>query len=304
MKRVSAKRARRRGFALVLGGGGARGLAHIGVLKALEREGLIPEVIVGTSMGAVVGGMYAQSGSAKLVELMMKELLHSEEFREVGIGALARGKKTAGRPTMATMYRRMKRGYVLLRSGWSTGLVENSLLLRSLTRLLEDGRIQDCIIPFASVACDLMTGRQVVLRSGPILKAVAASAAIPGIVRPVKLNGRLLVDGGVTSLVPVEACRSLTGLPVVAVPVTRSLRDLEPMKNVIDVVLRSKMISELALTDHALGGADVVIRPNVSSFGWADFAPLAALIARGEKATEKAVPQILSLRLGRRFSRG
>ena len=93
MKKVSAKRARRRGFRPGVGRRRSPGLA-LGVPKALEREGLIPELIVGTSMGAVVGGMYAQSGSAKLVELMMKELLHSEEFREVGIGSRARGKKT------------------------------------------------------------------------------------------------------------------------------------------------------------------------------------------------------------------
>jgi NTE family protein len=293
MKATRRGQGRRGGFALVLGGGGARGLAHIGVLKALEWKGLVPELIVGTSMGAIVGGMYAQTGSARLVELMMKELLHSREFREVGIGSLARQKKTAGRPTMATMYRKMKRGYVLLRSGWSTGMVEDSILLRSLTRLLEDGNVQDCVIPFAAVACDLMAGREVVLRRGSILKAVAASAAIPGIVTPVRVNGRMLVDGGVTSLVPVEACRSLTDLPVVAVSVMRSLRDLELLRNVIDVVLRSKMISELALTGYALRDADVVIRPNVSSYGWADFAPLKALIRQGEKAGARAVPEIL-----------
>jgi len=243
-------------------------------------------------MGAIIGAMYAQSGSARLVELMMKDLLRSREFREVGIGALARQKKGPGRPTMATMYRRMKRGYVLLRSGWSTGMVEDSILLDSLTRLLDSTPIQECAIPFAAVACDLMAGKEVILRRGSILKAVAASAAIPGIVTPVRLNGRLLVDGGVTSLVPVDASRSLARLPVVAVAVTRTLRGQGSLRNVIDVVLRSKMISELALTEHALRTADVVIRPNVSVYGWADFGPLEALIRRGEQAALRALPEV------------
>jgi NTE family protein len=284
-----------RGYALVLGGGGARGLAHIGVLKVLEREGLIPRLIVGTSMGAIVGGMYAQTRSAKRVEEMMKGLLHSKEFREVGLAALAGGPKRDGHTTVATMYRRVKRGYVLLRSGWSTGLVEDSILLKSLCRLLDDGTIQECAIPFAAVSCDLVSGKEVVVRTGSILKAVAASAAIPGIVTPIRVNGRLLVDGGPTSLVPVEACRSLADLPIVAVSVTRSLKNGASMKNAIDVILRSRLIAELTLAEHSLRGAAVVIRPRVASYGWADFAPLDALMGRGARAAASALPEIARL---------
>jgi NTE family protein len=132
----------------------------------------------------------------------------------------------------------------------------------------------------------------VIRRRGSILKAVAASAAIPGIVTPVRMNGRLLVDVGVTSLVPVEASHVLSDLPVVAVTVTRDLHDLQSLRNVIDVVLRSKMISELALTGYALRGAEVVVRPNVSTYGWADFGPLQALIRQGEQAAHGALPSI------------
>jgi NTE family protein len=294
MKKVLRKKnpARRGGFALVLGGGGARGLAHIGVLKVLEREGCVPDLIVGTSMGAIVGGMYAQNPSARHVELMMKDLLRSEEFRDVGLAELARGTKKGGRPTVATMYSRVKRGYVLLRSGWSIGLVEDSILLRSLARLLDDSDIEECDIPFAAVSCDLISGTEVVFRNGPILKAVAASSAIPGIVTPIRVNGRLLVDGGPTSLVPVEVCRSLTDLPIVAVSVARGLRSARSIKNVVDVLLQSRMISELTLAEHSLSGAEVAIRPPVSSYGWADFASLNALIERGAAAASSALPKI------------
>jgi NTE family protein len=292
---ISSVRPRAGAYALVLGGGGARGLAHIGVLKILEREGFLPKLIVGTSMGAIVGGMYAQTPSARLLEAKMKYLLHSEEFRKVGLESLANGSKRDGHTTVATMYARMKRGYGLLRSGWSTGLVEDSILLKSLCQLLDDGKIQDCAIPFAAITCDLMSGREIVLRTGSILKAIAASSAIPGVVTPVSVNGRLLVDGGPTSLVPVEACRSLTRLPVVAVSVTRGLRDSRSVKNAIDVVLRSRMISEITLAEHALKDADVVMRPQVGSYGWADFTSYDALVAKGALSAKDALPAIARL---------
>jgi NTE family protein len=297
MSPIPFKTARRgeSGFALVLGGGGARGLAHIGVLKALERKGYFPNLIVGTSMGAIVGGMYAQLPSASQVERRMRELLLSAEFRDVGLTALSTGGKNDGSTTVALLYRRMRRGYVLLKSGWSTGLVEDSILLKSLCRLLDDRRIQDCVIPFAAVSCDLMSGREIVLRTGSILRAVAASSAIPGVVTPVSIKRRLLVDGAPTSMVPVQACRSLTALPVIAVTVNRDLHNTSRLQNAIDVVLRSKMISELTLAECSLEDADVVIRPSVGSYGWADFTPFDALVAKGVRAATRALSEIARL---------
>jgi NTE family protein len=282
-------------FALVLGGGGARGLAHIGVLKVLEREGFMPDLIVGTSMGAIVGGMYAQEPNARLVEERMKNLLHSESFRKMGLDLLARQGKQPGRVTVATMYGRMKRGYGLLKSAWSLGLVEDSILLESLCRLLEDRKIQDCTIPFAAVACDLMSGEEVVFRKGSILKAVTASSAIPGVVSPVTVNGRLLVDGGPTSLIPVRATRDITTLPIVAVTVSRHLRDKRPMMNAIDILLRVGVIAEMKLTEFGLLSADVVVRPRVESYSWADFAPLDELITKGEMATMSVIRSIAAI---------
>lgn len=293
MKQKSGSRAE--GFALVLGGGGARGLAHIGVLKVLEREGLIPDLLVGTSMGAIIGGMYAQVLNAGLVEEKMKNLLHSESFRKMGIDLLARGGKKDGRTTVATMYGRMKRGYGLMKSAWSTGLVEDSILVASLYRLLEDRRIGDCAIPFAAVACDLMSGDEVVFRRGSILKAIAASSAIPGVVTPMAVKGRLLVDGAPTSLIPVQAARDMSDLPIVAVTVSRHLRDKRPMMNAIDVLLRVGVIAEMKLTEFGLLNADVVIRPHVGSYSWADFAPLDELIERGEKAALREIRSIARL---------
>jgi NTE family protein len=213
----------------------------------------------------------------------------------MGLDLLSRGGKKDGRTTVATMYGRMKRGYGLMKSAWSTGLVEDSILVAALCRLLEDRSIGDCAIPFAAVACDLMSGEEVVFRRGSILKAVAASSAIPGVVTPMSVNGRLLVDGAPTSLIPVQAARDICDLPIVAVSVSRHLRDRRPMMNAIDVLLRVGVIAEMKLTEFGLQNADVVIRPQVGLYSWADFAPLDELIERGEKATLHEIRPIARL---------
>jgi NTE family protein len=280
-------------FTLVLGGGGARGLAHIGVLKALEREGLVPAFLVGTSMGAIVGGMYAQRPDARLVEDRMRELLQSKSFRKIGLDAFAHDGAPDGLSTVSNLYGRMKRGYGLLKSTWSTGIVEAPTLLEFLGRLLDDRSIEECAIPFASVACDLMTGQEVVCQTGSILLAVATSSAIPGVVTPINISGRLLVDGAPTSIVPVHAAQRLSPFPVVAVSVTQDVREGKPIANAIDVVLRAGAIARMQLSESNLGSADVVLRPRVESYGWADFDSHVELIAEGERAVENALHEIV-----------
>lgn len=289
-------------FTLVLGGGGARGLAHIGVLKALEREGLVPAYLVGTSMGAIVGAMYAQSPDARLVEDRMRDLLQSKSFKKIGLEAFAHDGAPDGLSTVSNLYGRMKRGYGLLKSTWSTGIVETPILLEFLGRLLDDRSIEECAIPFASVACDLMTGQEVVSQTGSILIAVATSSAIPGVVTPINVNGRLLVDGAPTSIVPVHAAQRLSTLPVVAVSVTQDVREGKPIANAIDVVLRAGAIARMQLSESNLGAADVVLRPEVEMYGWADFDSYNELIAEGERAVGAALQEIVLVSRVRRES--
>jgi NTE family protein len=288
-------------FTLVLGGGGARGLAHIGVLKTLEREDLVPAFLVGTSMGAIVGGMYAQRPDAQNVEDRMRDLLQSKSFKKIGLDAFAHNGAPDGLSTVSNLYGRMKRGYGWLKSTWSTGIVEAPILLEFLGLLLDDRSIEECAIPFASVSCDLMTGQEIVFQAGSILIAVATSSAIPGVVTPLNVNGRLLVDGAPTSIVPVHAAQRLSTLPVVAVSVTQDVREGRSVANAIDVVLRAGAIARMQLAESNLGSADVVLRPQVETHGWADFDSLEDLIAAGERAAEEALPAIAHLAtLGRR----
>jgi len=289
------RKTKKSGFALVLGGGGARGLAHIGVLNVLEREGLAPQMIVGTSMGAIVGGMYAQQPSAKGVEERIKRLIQSRPFRRIVVDGFANESAPDGLGTTSVLYGRMKRGYGLLKSAWSTGIVDSAVLMDFLSHLLDDVRIEECEIPFAAVACDLYAGEEVVFRTGSMLKAVCASSAIPGIVSPVSHNGRILVDGAPTSTVPVHAARSLTQLPLVAVTVTKNVVGTKPPRNAIDVMLRAGVIARMQVTRHNLEDAAVVMWPRVGEYGWADFSSCEQFVAEGERAAKTALRKIRAI---------
>ncbi|NOX44884.1 MAG: patatin [Caldiserica bacterium] len=174
---------------LALGSGGARGAAHVGVLKVLEREGIEVVAVAGSSIGAVVGGAYAAGVPTARIE---------EEWRKTNLPQLVR----TFLPTFP-------------RAGLSSG----AELERYLRSVFGDLRIEDMKIPFAAVATDLDTGEAVVIRTGPLVDALRASTAIPGIFRPVRWRGRILVDGGMVEPVPVRPCRELGAEIVIGVDV-------------------------------------------------------------------------------------
>jgi len=175
---------------LALGSGGARGAAHTGVLKVLEREGIKVSVVAGSSIGALVGAAFAAGVPIEDVE----------------------------REWLATDVQKILRGFLptFPRAGLSSG----AELRRMLVEILGSVEIQELPIPYAAVACDIDSGETVVLREGPLVDAVRASTAIPGLFRPVRWNGRILVDGGLVDPVPVTTCRALGADVVIAVDIT------------------------------------------------------------------------------------
>lgn len=175
---------------VALGSGGARGAAHTGVLKVLQREGIDISVVAGSSIGALVGAAHAVGVPIEDVE----------------------------REWLATDVHKILRGFLptFPRAGLSSG----AELRRMLVALLGNTDIQELPIPFAAVACDIDTGEAVVLREGSLVDAVRASTAIPGLFRPVRWNGRVLVDGGLVDPVPVGSCRALGAGVVIAVDIT------------------------------------------------------------------------------------
>lgn len=183
---------------LALGSGGARGAAHVGVLKVLERAGVRISAIAGSSIGAMVGGAYAAGVPLSRIE---------EEWLTTSRAKLLR----SFLPTFP-------------RAGLSSG----AGLRRYLREILGDVRIEELPIPFAAVATDLDTGQAVVLRSGPLVEAIRASTAIPGVFQPVRWEGRLLVDGGMVEPLPVRVCRELGADLVIAVDTNPAPRPTTP----------------------------------------------------------------------------
>lgn len=274
-----------RKIGLVLGGGGARGLAHIGVLRVLEREGIPIDLIAGTSMGGLVGALYAAGIPLDELEQEVGKLSRfSEQLRLLDISISAAGLSVRGR----RIYNYMA-----------------DLLGEELT-------FADLGIPLAMVAVDLKTGRDIVLQGGLVIDAVRASISIPGIFMPMELGDYRLVDGGVLNNVPVDVATAMGATHTIAIDVLPGFsRDiqanqaLEPPAQIpfaplyLNETYHVLMIMIAALTESRLrqSPADLLIRPdlpdNVTLL--TGFHQSTDIIAAGEAATEAALPDIQAL---------
>lgn len=260
---------------LALGSGAARGLAHIGVLVALEREGIPIDMIAGTSAGAAVGALYAQGKQASQI----KEIALNIGWRQI---------VTMMDPTLP-------------RSGFFGGR-RITAMLRS---IIGDASFSELKIPLACVATDIITGEEVVLSSGSVTEAVRASISIPVIFTTIKKQGRYMVDGGLVNPVPVNTVRGMGATRTIAVNVIPDTADRikrtsgykEP--NIFNVLTQSIYITTYSLVKQSLAEADIVIRPDLELMGYGDFHRAAYCIERGEQATQALMPEIKRLLYGR-----
>jgi NTE family protein len=250
--------------ALVLGGGAARGFAHVGVLAVLEEARVPVDLIVGTSVGSLVGAIYADGKNRFELERLTRDLERSDFF-DFGLGAALFG----------------------------TGLATGERVERFVRTHVAAARIEDLRIRFVAIATDLDTGEVVLLDRGDVARAVRASSAIPGVFEPVIIDGRTLVDGGVVENLPVHAARLLGVDVVIAVDVTALSGSAKP-KNFVEVILRSVNILTNGEVAEAAREADVVLSPQVGALGLMDFdeAAKTAGIAAGEAAARAAMPRI------------
>jgi len=293
---------------LALGGGGARGFAHIGVFHALETENIRIDMIAGTSMGAVMGAAYA--GGMKPSELQRKvdEYVNSPAFQNSSVRAISELPEPAEEKLLKKIVRFFKGRFYMARTIYRPGILPAADFQEMIDYFLPDVRIEDLKIPFYAVATDLMTGERVTFSRGSLRKAVLASCAVPGAVEPVKEGRELLADGGIVSLVPVHVLREQGADVVVAVVVDRDILIWDENKTAKDIYYRAGEITADKLERYELKDADVVIRPHVGGWHWTDFSHLEELVREGERATRQAVVQIddaLSLwrRWGRRAKR-
>jgi NTE family protein len=273
MANIAGERKPRIGLAL--GSGSARGWAHIGAIRALEKAGIRPDIVCGTSIGAMVGAAYA-AGELERLESWVRTL---------GVGDIV--------------------GFMDV--GLTGGVLKGDRLVGFFRRHVADRPIEALAVPFAAVATSLRNGAEVWLRSGSMLDAVRASIALPGIFVPVRWQGALLVDGGLVNPVPVSLARALGADVVIAVDLgsdvlgrrfratpkaeapAGAVQEL-PMPSVLDVLSTSLDIIQVRIARSRLAGEppDVVIAPRLAHLRLLDFHRAKEAIEEGERAVERA----------------
>ncbi len=270
---------------LVLSGGGARGAAHIGVLKVIEELRIPVHSIVGTSMGAVVGGLYASGVPLEELERVAGEA----DWEGIFIDDMPRDRLTyrsrTDQPNYLSSIEIDPQKGVRLPKGLITGK-RLDLLLRSFT-LQTQPRFDDFPIPFRAVASDIETGGMVVLSHGDLAEALRASMAIPGVFEPVEIEGRLLVDGGVAQNLAVEVAKDMGADVVIAVDIGTPLSSRENLDNflgVIDQITNILTNRNVAAGLKLLGPKDILIEPDLGPIATADFELMPQAVAKGEAA--------------------
>lgn len=281
------------GVCLALSGGGARGLAQIGVLEVLEENNIPIKFVAGTSMGAIVGGLYCSGYSAAEIHGLLKQIDWSELFSSAPIRSsiLASAK---GHPEKALL----KIGFEKWRPALPRGITAGQKLSNLLTQLCYRAGVRSTISfdflepPFRATATDLVTGRLEVISSGDLAEAMRASMSFPVGFTPVATEGKLFVDGGLINPVPVDLCRNIAGGPVIAVNTTAPLLPVEEISDAIDMANQSTTVMSLPILQKQLSQADIVISPDLGYHKSFDFEDIEKVIDAGREATIKLLPAI------------
>ncbi|OGR07800.1 MAG: patatin [Deltaproteobacteria bacterium RIFOXYD12_FULL_50_9] len=249
-------------IALVLGGGAARGFAHVGVIRALEQEKIPIDMVVGTSVGSLIGAIYANDTNSFELEWTAFTIEKDNIF-----------------------------DYGLMTVFTGLGIAKGEKLEEFVKSKITVPNIEDLKLPFYAVATDLNRGTRVVLHRGSVARAVRASSTIPGVFNPVEHQGKLLVDGGVLDNIPVAVAREQGADLVIAVDISENVVNFN-IKNLIDVLLQTVTIMAAENVNNKRKEADVLIAPAVGSVGMLDFTQKKFCMQAGIEATQKAMPEI------------
>ncbi len=270
---------------LALGGGGARGFVHIGVMKVLDKHSIRPRAIAGTSMGSLVGAMYLVHGTAAEVEARWRETMEQGILPTVTpVTMMPRAEKKEH--PLIQVARQIKNQLVVSFALNRSTVLDGSVLDRAVDFLLPDLTIEDLPIPFTAVATHLETGEEVRLSRGPLRMAVKASSSIPGMVPAKSVDGDELVDGGVVAEVPVAAARALGG-SVLVVDASMDIPPLEYDELALDTMMRTQMMTSRLLRERQLADATWVVRPKIGHVAWADWKTFDEMIEAGEAAAKE-----------------
>ena len=251
-------------IALVLGGGAAKGFAHVGVIRVLEQEKIPIHMIVGTSVGSLIGGLYAANPNSFDLEWLAFKIDRSDIL------------------DFSIVYSKL-------------GPVQGTKLEGFIEHNVKTKKVENTKIPFTPVATDLNTGETILLERGSLAKAIRASSSIPGIFVPVNFDSRVLVDGGVTNNVPCDIAKAKGADIVIAVNLQKDVRNQAAAESLIDIIGQSISVMMRESSRSKLAHADVVIEPDTKGVSMFDFTQKKRLMEDGIKATREAMPRIRAL---------
>ena len=276
-------------IALALSGGGARALAHIGVLEILEKNNIKIDCITGTSMGAIIGALYAINTSCKNVEKILKDYIFNVMFSKMNIKKMQDDSKVS---STRNFIRRAKEA-VKYGSQEDNSFISNSMFKEMIDTILPNINIEDTKIPFACVATDITNGTEKVFTKGTIRTRVLASASLPGIFPPVNIDNIYYTDGAFVNVTPVTATKIFKPDFVIASDVIGELKILEAIPtNSKSIINRCNSISNHLLYKELTKDVDMLINPNVKQTSWTEFNKFDLMVYEGKKATKNKITEL------------
>lgn len=276
---------------LVLSGGGAKGLAHIGVLKVLDEKGIKVDYIGGTSMGAIIGGLYASGYSGNQIDSIFKET----NFETLLSDFIPRSSKNFYEKrndetyALTLPFNKMKIG---VPPAFSKGLSVYALLAKLTTNVRYERDFNQLPIPFLCVATNIETGAPVILNKGNLPQAILASAALPSLFSPVIINDTVLVDGGVANNYPIEEVRKLGAEIIIGVDVQDSLKTRKDLKDATRILIQISNMGMIEKMEDKRKKTDIYIKPDISGFNVISFSQGSAIIKKGEDAALEVYEQL------------
>ncbi|MFK8005136.1 MAG: patatin-like phospholipase family protein [Saprospiraceae bacterium] len=280
---------------LVLSGGGAKGLAHIGVLKVLEEEGIEPQFITGTSMGSIIGGLYAIGYTAADLEKVAHDVPWLEYFDdEVSRSAQPIEAKEASERYQFSFP--VVDGKIQVPKGFIQGAKMSMLLSQLTLPVHQTENFDDFAIPFRCVATDLVTGEGYIFDKGFLPDAMCSSSCIPTVFEPRVIGDKTLIDGMFVRNLPVEDCLDMGATKTIAIDVGAPLATLDELTSFVGVLGQTTSFGMVKSTEDQQAKTDLLIMPELKNMGSLDFSNIDTLIARGEQAARKMLPQIRALK--------
>ncbi len=277
-------------IALALGGGGARGLSHIGVLKVLEKNSIPIDIITGSSMGAIIGGAYALNPDANALEQRILALLKDEKIRKLE-QLITKDEEEERLVVFKRLATFISEVYLWNLSAIKGCVMDGSEIDDLIKQLVNDKMFDDTKIKFACVATDINTGKEEILSRGNLRKAIYVSSAIPGVFPPKRIEEKLLIDGGIVTLLPAQCAKSLGADLVIGINVDKDIMP-KHFKHGYDIIFRADDIRRHELNLLKMKTADIIIEPEVKTLSWAHFSKGQAIIKKGEEAAKNLMPQI------------